>query len=569
MKRFFCAKPALFLRRTSFLAVPLIAFFFCSPVANAQFAVPAVPMEDPAKRLQEEERTRERERRLVQETPGIEEKKPSTIQEDDGRSPGELPDVEPMFKIDEIDITGNTILTNREIEKIVAPFRGVPLGVNRANLLIRRLTVAYIEKGYITTRAYLQEQNLKGGKLRIDIVEGSLEGIRYNGSELPFGVQLAFPTREGEKLYLPDLEQGVDQLNRLRRNQAKVMLVPGEKPGGTFVEVENRPQSSTYFNLGIDDAGSPSSGRTRLRGSVETESLLGFQEYMTVNYTGSSNTNAALFSANAPHGYDLFSYTFSYSDYLSPLGNFALYSGNTYWHNIAWNRVLQRNAQGKTALDVSFSQRTMRRYINDVELTPQRLSSIRVAVNTFKRLSWGQWMAEGAYSQGIGIFNANSDPSGLPDEAAHSHFKKISGLFSLGIPLVNDWLYRSSISWQYSKTGLYSSEQLYLGGDTTVRGFIESPVAGDRGFVWRNDASFGLRSAPLGLPAMFEPYIFLDYGRAMQLALNEWQQLAGTGFGARLYSKSIRAEASVGWPVEKPASYSRGVQLMANLNYLF
>lgn len=525
-------------------------------------------MEDPAKRLQEEERARERERRLTQEAPDIE-TKPSTIQEDDGRPPGELPDVEPMFQIDEIEVTGNTILSAKEIEKIVSPFRGTSLGVNRINLLIRRLTVAYVEKGYITTRAYLREQNLKSGKLRIDIVEGTLEGIRYNGEKLPFGVQLAFPTQEGEKLYLPDLEQGVDQLNRLRRNQAKVTLVPGEKPGGTVVEVENKPQSSAYFNLGIDNAGSPSSGRTRLRGSIETESLLGLQEYMTVNYTGSSDTNAALFSINVPHGYDLFSYTLSYSDYLSLIGDFALYSGNTYWHNIAWNRVLQRNARGKTALDVSFSQRTMRRYINDVELTPQYLSSIRIAVNAFRRLSWGQWMVEGAYSQGLGAFNANADPSGLPDEAAHSHFKKFSGLLSLGIPIAGDWLYRSSINGQYSKTGLYSSEQLYLGGDTTVRGFVESPVAGDRGFVWRNDANFGLHSIPFGLPAVFEPYVFLDYGRAMQLVLNEWQQLAGTGFGTRIYSKSFRAEASIGWPIKKPDGYQRGAQFMANLNYVF
>ncbi len=549
-------------------AALFIVFFFGSSVVSAQFMAPA-PMEDPAKRLQEEERARARERRLTQETPGIEEAKPSVMQEDDGRSPGELPDAEPMFIINEIEIVGNTVLADKEIEKVIAPFRNVPLGVNRINLLIRRLTVVYIEKGYITTRAYLREQNLKSGKLRIDVIEGSLEGLRYNGEALPFGVQQAFPTREGEKLYLPDLEQGIDQLNRLRRNRAKVTLVPGENPGGTVVEIENQPQDSAYFNLGFDNAGTPSSGRTRLRGSIDTESLLGLQEYMTVNYTGTSETNAALFSINVPHGYDLFSYTFSYSDYMSPLGNFALYSGDTHWHNIAWNRVLQRNAAGKTTLDVSLSQRTMRRYINDVALTPQRLTSMRIAVNTFRRLAWGQWMAEVSYSQGIGAFNANTDTAGLPDDAAHARFKKVSGLFSLGIPLIKDWLYRSSVSGQYTKTGLYSSEQLYLGGETTVRGFVESPVAGDRGFVWRNDANFGRYSAPFGLSAMFEPYVFLDYGRAMQLVMAEWQQLAGTGVGARFYGKSVRAEASIGWPIKKPDGYRREAQFMTNLNYVF
>jgi hemolysin activation/secretion protein len=562
-----CFFPPVHLYKLLMFAAVIGLYALCEGALYGQPVVPSIA-EDPAKRLQEEERTRERERRLIQETPDVD-VKPVTEQEDDGRSPKDVPDVEPMFIITEIEIVGNTVLDARTIETIVAPFRNIPLGVNRINLLVRRLTVAYIEKGYITTRAYLREQNMKTGRLQIDIIEGRIETILYNGKSLALGERLVFPTEDGEILYLPDIEQGIDQLNRLRRNYAKATLVPGKGAGGTVIELSNEELKKIFFNIGFDNSGSLSTGRNRIRGGIETEDILGLQDYMVLNYTGSVDTNAALFSFNVPFGYNTFSYTFSYSDYQTYIGNFALYSGDTCWHNIAWNRVLQRNVQGKTTLDISFSQRKMRRYINDVALTPQRLSSIRVAVNRFKRLAWGQWMVEGAYSQGVGAFNSNSDISGLPRDSAHSHFKKYSALLSIGVPFYKDWLFRSSIHGQYASTGLYSSEQIYLGGDTTVRGFTESPIVGDKAVIWRNDSSFGFYPLPFDLPFRMEPYIFLDYGRTKQFIIGDWQQISGGGVGSRLFGKTLRAEATVGWPIKKPSSYRRGIQFMGNISYFF
>lgn len=106
------------------------------------------------------------------------------------------------------------------------------------------MTEAFIAHGYITTRAYLGAQNLASGTLAVTIVAGRVAAFTLNGKPLrprdparswwrhDGGGLLtdAFAARPGDLLHLPDLEQGVERINRLRRNQAEIQIMPGETP---------------------------------------------------------------------------------------------------------------------------------------------------------------------------------------------------------------------------------------------------------------------------------------------------------------------------------------------------
>jgi hemolysin activation/secretion protein len=74
--------------------------------------------------------------------------------------------------------------------------------------------------------------------LDIVIVEGFVETIELAGPDLPLSLSSAFPGLLGQPLYLPDLEQGLDQLNRLRAYELGATLLPGELQGGTRVVVQ-------------------------------------------------------------------------------------------------------------------------------------------------------------------------------------------------------------------------------------------------------------------------------------------------------------------------------------------
>jgi hemolysin activation/secretion protein len=552
--------------RKAFITVGCI-LFACTTHASAQ----TPPVDDPARRLLEEERARQRDERLTRPLPEIDTGATANGDgRDDGRSPAEVAEVEPTFVIDDIVLRGNSRLSRNELETVLAPFRGQSLGRNRINLLLRRLTALYLEHGYFTTRCYLGEQNLSAGVLTIDVVEGRLEGLRYRGGDPPLGVRLAFPVAPGDILRLQDIEQGIEQMNRLRRNRATLTVSPGERAGGSLIDIQNEEDEARHYSIGIDNGGQRATGETRLRLGANADDLLGLQENLGVSYTGTNQTNALLLSASIPFGYQTFSYTFSYSDYMMPLGGYALLFGDSVWHNLGWNLTLARDRAGRDGIDVALAHRQGERFINDTALTPQRLTTLRLAFNRYRQTAWGAWIGEIAYTQGIGWFGADRDAPNQPRGAASARFRKFNGSLDLNLPLGQNGQWRTTLNVQWTRSGLYGAEQMFLGGTATVRGFDESGVSGDRGILMRNDLAWSGPTplAKLGIHA--QPYLFVDAGRVKSLAADDAVSIAGAGAGVRLGGHGASADLILGWPLLKPHGHEQsGPRFAFTLTYFF
>lgn len=121
------------------------------------------------------------------------------------------------FPIKDIELKGADSLSDREKNRLLKPYIGQCLGVTQLNELLKVITNHYIEKGLVTSRAYLPQQDLSGGHLTVLVVEGKLEGLKSaEGSQLSDReLAMAFPGRTGELVNLREIEQMVDQLNRL------------------------------------------------------------------------------------------------------------------------------------------------------------------------------------------------------------------------------------------------------------------------------------------------------------------------------------------------------------------
>ncbi|HBO5602453.1 TPA: two-partner secretion system transporter TpsB1, partial [Pseudomonas aeruginosa] len=122
--------------------------------------------------------------------------------------------------------------------QLLAPYQGRCLGVGQLNALLKAVTDHYLDRGYVTTRAYLPQQDLASGTLRIIVVEGRLEGLDSSALASPRELEMSFPGRTGELLDLRELEQLVDQLSRLPSRQAQLELVPGSEVGGSRVRLK-------------------------------------------------------------------------------------------------------------------------------------------------------------------------------------------------------------------------------------------------------------------------------------------------------------------------------------------
>lgn len=556
--------------------------------------------QDPGQRLLQEQKDRDRERALNQAPPQITVTQPPPQTLPPGVDIESLADAEPTFKIDHIDLVGNTVLPVAQVEDITRPFIGKHLGSNRINLLLRRLTEAFVARGRITTRAYLGEQNLKEGKLVITVIPGKIEEIQLNGRPLQTsqgyaasgplqgggwltdrGVLWAMPASVGETLDLPDLEQGVEQINRLRRNKAEMQILPGTTPGGSIVALNNQPGDRFWYNVGVDNYGSDQTGLVRTNLSAEADNLLGLQEMFSISYSGSLDTNALVGSFTLPIGYSTFSYTGAISEYQNLIGNTALLYGNTTSHTFGWDYVLSRSQAVKNAIDVTLSRRKVARNVNDLELDPQHLTVLRIAANTLHRFAFNEqqasWTLDVGVSQGLRALDASANIPDIQSGDAHSQFTKLDTTATLSLPVgklgSTAWNWRAQLNAQWSKQALFGSEQIFAGGMSSVRGFQDSSgTSGDRGMTLRNDLAWV--NAPEIVGLHIEPYVFLDMGRTELIAQGSWQQLVGTGFGARMQAtvgkQRFTGEVLLARPITQPGYLPpRNTLLLASLGWAY
>jgi hemolysin activation/secretion protein len=508
-----------------------------------------------------------------------------------------LPDVEPMFLISDIQFVGDKVLSAAALAAIDQPFLGKHLGRNRINLLLRRLTEAFIAHGYITTRAYLGAQNLSKGVLTINIVAGKVEAFTLNGKPLrprdphshwyapagggwvtDAGTAWAFGDSRGDVLRLPDLEQGVDQINRLRRNQAEIQIQPGSNPGDSVVAITNKQSDRLYYDVGIDNYGSTQTGTLRYRAGLEADNVIGLQESLSFNYVGTQDSNALVFSAAAPYGYQTFSYTTSLSEYQELLSNVALLEGRTFSQIFGWNDVISRSHDGRMSVDATLTKMRTERSVNGIELAPQNLTVVRLGVNGLHRFVSRSQAAATSWdlgvSEGLPWLSASHDAPDLTEADAHSQFTKFdaNGTLQIGLGHIgtSQWTYRGRVSGQYSHAALFGNEQIFLGGMDSVRGFTEGGISGDSGFYLRNEAAW--QNVPAWHGALVEPYIFLDGGKAHLIAQGGWPTLVGAGVGARAQwrfkTQTITSEVLLGQALLQPAALGKKASvLLATLNW--
>lgn len=566
-------------------------------LGGAPFGVPARAEQDPAQRLLQEQRDRQRHDEIQQAPAQIDVPQPTVVNLPDGADVETLPDVEPLFRIDHVEFSGDTVLGTKALDAIAAPFVGRQLGRNRINLLLRRVTEAFIARGYITTRAYLGAQNLASGTLKINLVDGKVSAFTLNGRPLrprdpkePWytthggglvtdaGTAWAFADSSGDVLRLPDLEQGVDQINRLRRNQAEIQIMPGETPGDSVVAITNHYGDRVFYDLGIDNYGSSQTGTLRYRAGVEADNLIGLQESLSFNYVGTQDSNAVVFSAAVPYGYQTFSYTTSLSEYQQTISDVALVEGRTFSQILGWNDVLSRSRAGRTSVDVTLTKMRTERSVNGIELSPQDLTVLRVGLNGLHRFVARDQAAAATWdvgvSEGLPWLSASHDGDQLEEADAHSQFTKLDAGATLQVALGTlagtQWTYRGTLRGQYSRVAMFGNEQIFLGGMDSVRGFTEGGIAGDSGFYLRNEAAW--QNVPVWHDAHLEPYVFLDGGKSHLIAQGGWPTLVGTGVGARAQwrykAQTITSEVLLGQALLQPAALGRkATVLLATLNW--
>ncbi|EGX8241918.1 hemagglutinin repeat-containing protein [Salmonella enterica] len=351
----------------------------------------------------------------------------------------------PCFQIKQTELKGADALPHwLPLQKIANGAVGHCLGAKGINLLMSTLQNRLVDHGYVTTRVLAPSQDLKSGILRLVIIPGVVRHVRLTPDSDDY-IQLysSFPAHEGSLLDLRDIEQGLENMQRLPGVQADMEIVPGEQPGESDILITRKQDKYWRLGFSLDDSGTRSTGRYLGGITFSLDNPFSLSDLLYVSAThnfphyggkGSKNYTAHY---SVPFGYWQFSVTASDYDYHQTVAGAVedyQYSGESQNLGMQLSRVLHRNGTQKTVLTYDVQARRSRNYINDTEIQVQRRQTAawRLGLQHRHYISQATLDAGVSWQRGTRWFGAQPAPEEIFGEAtALSKILQMNASFKL------------------------------------------------------------------------------------------------------------------------------------------
>ncbi|MFS2223965.1 ShlB/FhaC/HecB family hemolysin secretion/activation protein [Pantoea sp. B65] len=545
-----------------------------------QAAVQATPERlNEQQNINQQERQRAVEQQLAPHTPDVRLQTPASF-----FTRLQFPQEQNCFVLNDIQLEGKNDFPSWlhiPLQQLASQARGHCLGGQGINLLMSALQNRLIDHGFVTSRVMAPPQNLKSGTLRIALIPGKTRHIRLSKqSERYVQLYTALPARAGEMLDLRDIEQGLENLQRVPTVQADMAIIPGEQPGESDIEVSWKQQKHWRLGASLDDSGTKTTGRYQGGLTLYIDNPFSLSDLFYISgghdlQPGSEKgSKSYLAHYSVPFGYWMAGVTASGYDYnqnIAGLNEDYRYSGNSENLNFQLSRVLHRSGSQKTSMSYEILTRESQNFVNDTEVDAQRrkTSAWRLGVQHRHYFGSTTFDAAASYQRGTRWFGAIPAQEEYFDEGtALAKIYQINAQLDVPFNLF-DHAFRYNVQYlrQLSHTRLTPQDQLSIGNRWTVRGFDgERTLTNDNGWFVRNDLAW---RTPV--PNQ-ELYLGADYGEVSGGGSEQLpgKHLAGGVIGIRGNAFTVGYDLFAGVPFSKPDGFATSpVTLGFNLSWQY
>jgi hemolysin activation/secretion protein len=486
-------------------------------------------------------------------------------------------DAKKKFIFKKITLDGATLLSASEINRLSLPYLNKPLDLSDLNTLIQAVTDAYMDRGYVSARVYIKPQNIKDGILRLIVIEGRLKAIKVtrNGKDDSRWFT-PIPASSGDHVNIRDLEQGVDQITRLRSYQAKLDLEPGQHDGDSDAVITTNQDLPVGASFTMDNSGSRATGRVLQTTSAFADDVLGlYDSWMISGQTDTDRNSSDHFYRNLsiqtsiPCGYWTFKYALSYykTRTTSPgvLQNYKS-DGNTRNNRIEIERIIHRDSDSKTGLALFIYNRANRNYFEGakIDVSSKKITPVGARLFDNRRLSGGILSSSLSFYRGTKLLGAQRKR--LAKNSSDPQFRKLTADVSYDRPFeVWTQLFKAStsVSLQHSKQNLYSSERVSFGNASTVRGVLDGGLSGDTGGYVSNELAWkALKSNNPDVTKTFGSgwiYAGFDWGKIKNNPDNPYERgvLSSITGGLRTQGGKLNLDIGVSRLLNRPSFIKR------------
>lgn len=466
-----------------------------------------------------------------------------------------------------IAIEGATLIPTAELEALVAQHLGQSLTLAELEHAAQTLAEHYRQRGWYA-RVYLPQQDVTGGTVRIQVLEG-----RYSGSSVQQGgeranaaaVQATVTHRlqPGQPLSSADLERGLLIANDLPGIAASGTLQAGREQGDTALAVSVQDTAFITGDAGLSNHGIKSTGRVQASGGLALNNMNGSGDQLALRLLAAQDIRSALARYSLPlgrSGLRLAAHASTLDYQLSGSYKALDAEGKAHTGGLTLSYPLIRQAERNLSLSAGYEHR---RYDDDMQslaLRRHRINAITLGISGDLRDSLGGGgISWGGVSLASGRLNLNGIASDAAQDAATAktqgsytklawNLARVQSLGALG----PGWQIQASASGQFASGNLASSERMTLGGPNQVRAYPVNEASGDQGLLLKLELQKELGQG-------WQAVAFYDAGRIRQHK-NTWAgwspngqpnsySLQGAGLGLNWRTQNWQLAASIAAPI--------------------
>ena len=458
-------------------------------------------------------------------------------------------------------------------------FAGQCLGAQSLKRLRDYLTLALLERGFITSRVVYPEQNLNQGVLTLQVIPGRLKTVRNKGA---FIGMVSFPlaAREGDLINQRDLDQSLENFRRLQgQAETSFELIPGAELGDSDLLISHGKATRVHGSISLDDAGSQNTGKHQLSVNLSIDSALRMYDSLALTFNSNANfqdqtlgNRATALQWSVPLGYGSVFFGINQSNYKQTVAGFVApieYTGNSQMFEVGTGFVPYRAGNYKGQSQLKTFRKISQNFIDEIEIGVQARDVLGWELSHQHKHLLGQWSTHFNVAIRASLPTRSNNNGVLLGEPDWNGYYRVDAVnlnaersFAINEMPVR---YQTQLRWQHCGTSLPSSEYFSIGGRYSVRGFDgENTLSAESGGYWRNE--FGL-----GLPHRQEAYLALDAGR-VKGKQSDWltqKTLAGAALGLRGVFWKMSYDFSMGWPIVKPHSFTSHPVIAGSISFQF
>lgn len=480
-------------------------------------------------------------------------------------------DKEARITVQQLRIAGNSLIPLSELQPLVADRLGQSLTLAELEQAAQRIAEHYRTHGWYV-RVYLPQQDVTDGSVLLQVLEGRYGGsridaqsphVRANAAQVEATINHRL--QPGAPLSAADLERGLLLSNDLPGIYATGVLLAGKQQGEIMLNVSVQDTPWISADIGLNNHGVPSTGRTQAVGGVALNNLSGSGDQLALRLLAAQDIRSAVLRYALPLGHDGLRLTAHASTLDYELGGRyrALQAeGTAHTVGLALSYPLVRQATQNLTLSAGYEHR---RYADDMLDTPlrrHRIHAIHLGANGDWQDAWGgggiNWGSMQLTHGRLALRDVNGDPAidAATARTAGSYTRlawSLNRLHNLGSSMGGSWQVQAALSGQLASGNLASSERMTLGGPSQLRAYPVNEASGDAGVLLQLEL---LRQLSPGWQAL----VFYDAGyiRQHQRPWAGWNadsgqpnsyRLSGAGLGLRWQHRQWQLSASIAKPL--------------------